>query len=192
MMQIKFGPIGSGALASRQTLRELMCIMESTAGSAALWLLIHSRERHAMYKRILIPTDGSEASRRAIGAGIDLAKFMHAEVVALNVTPVFHVLSIQSSQLSETASQFEAEGRRRATHLLHEISVAARAAGVPCTCEHVVSDHPFEAIIATARDRQCDLINMASHGHQGIKGLLLGSQTQKVLGHSTIPVLVHR
>jgi nucleotide-binding universal stress UspA family protein len=145
-----------------------------------------------MYKRILIPTDGSEASRHAIHAGIDLAKMLHADVVALSVTPTFHVLSLEPNQLKQTASQFEFDNRTRATALLHEVSHAAREAGVNCTCEHVESDHPFEAIIATALEKNCDLINMGSHGHKGLKGLLLGSQTQKVLVHSNIPVLVHR
>ena len=144
-----------------------------------------------MYKRILIPTDGSDASRRAVHAGVALAKTLHADIVALSVTPTFHVLSLEPRQLKQTASQFEFDNRTHATALLHEVSHAAREAGVHCTCEHVESDHPFEAIIATARDKQCDLINMGSHGHQGLKGLLLGRETQKVLVHSTIPVLVH-
>lgn len=145
-----------------------------------------------MYQRILIPTDGSDASRRAIGAGIALAKMLHADVVALTVTPPFHVFSLAPSQLEDTAGKYEFDHRMQATHLLKEVSQAAKEAGVACSCEHVVSDHPYEAIIATARDRQCDLINMASHGDAGIKALLLGSQTQKVLTHSAIPVLVHR
>lgn len=145
-----------------------------------------------MYQRILIPTDGSDASRRAIGAGIALAKTLHADVVALTVTPPFHVFSLAPGQLQESAGNFEFDQRMQATHLLKEVSQAAREAGVACTCEHVVSDHPSDAIIATAWDRQCDLINMASHGRAGIEALLLGSQTQKVLTHSAIPVLVHR
>ena len=99
---------------------------------------------------------------------------------------------LEPRQLEQTASQFEFDNRTHATTLLHEVSHAARDAGVGCTCEHVESDHPFEAIIATAREQHCDLSNMGSHGHKGLKGLLLGSQTQKVLVHSTIPVLVHR
>lgn len=144
-----------------------------------------------MYKRILIPTDGSDASRRAIAAGVELAKTLHAEVVALTVTPEFHVLSFQPSQLEPSAREFKSDNNAHATQLLDEVSHAAREAGVPCTREHAVSDHPFEAIIATARAKGCDVINMASHGRKGIKGFLLGSETQKVLLHSDIPVLVH-
>jgi len=171
---------------------KLMCIMDYNAGDRASWQSHLPPERKTMYKRILIPTDGSDASRRAIEAGIALAKKLHAEIVALSVTPTFHLLSLAPGQFKKNASQFEFDNRLHATHLLHEVSHAAREAGVACSCEHVVSDHPFEAIIATARDRQCDLINMGSHGHQGIKGLVLGSQAQKVLVHSAIPVLVHR
>lgn len=144
-----------------------------------------------MYKRILIPTDGSDASRRAVAAGVALAQTLHAEVVALTVTPPFHVLSFQPSQVEPSESEFAADNNVRATHLLDEVSQVAREAGVPCTSEHAVSDHPFEAIIATARNHGCDVINMASHGRKGIKGFLLGSETQKVLLHSDIPVLVH-
>jgi nucleotide-binding universal stress UspA family protein len=145
-----------------------------------------------MYQHILIPTDGSEHARRAIAPGVALAKSLHARILALTVTPTFHAFSLAPNQLQYTAAQFEFDNRMHATTLLHEISQAAKEAGVPCTCEHVVADEPYEAIIATARERQCDLINMASHGRRGIKGLLIGSQTQKVLVHSDIPVLVHR
>jgi len=143
-----------------------------------------------MYHRILIPTDGSDASVRAIHAGVALAKMLHAEVVALSVAPEFHVLSLAPSQLAQPAHEFAAEHHARAMHLLHEVSQAAREAGVPCTCELTVSDHPWEAICATAHNRQCDLINMASHGHKGVRSMLLGSQTQKVLVHCAVPVLV--
>jgi nucleotide-binding universal stress UspA family protein len=143
-----------------------------------------------MYQRILIPTDGSEASLRAIQAGIALARTLHAEVVALSVAPEFHVLSLAPSQVEQPAAAFASEQHALAMHKLHDVSHAAHEAGVPCTCEFMVSDHPWEAICATARDRQCDLINMASHGHKGLRSMLLGSQTQKVLVHCAVPVLV--
>ncbi|WP_332878467.1 universal stress protein [Massilia sp. S19_KUP03_FR1] len=143
-----------------------------------------------MYQRILIPTNGSDASLRAIHAGIALAKMLHAEVVALSVAPEFHLLSLAPSQVEPPADAFASEHHARAMHMLHQVSHAAREAGVPCTCEFKVSDHPWEAICTTARDRQCDLINMASHGHKGIRSMLLGSQTQKVLVHCAVPVLV--
>lgn len=145
-----------------------------------------------MYQRILLPTDGSEASRRAFLAGIDFARSVGAEVVAMTATPEFHTFTTDSAQLEETPEQHAEAGRARAERLLGEVLAAARDAGVPCTGVQAVSDEPYEAIIATARERMCDLIVMASHGRKGVKALLLGSETQKVLVHSAIPVLVHR
>jgi nucleotide-binding universal stress UspA family protein len=145
-----------------------------------------------MYKRILIPTDGSEASQRAILAGVSFAREVGAEVVGLTATPEFHVLSTDSTMLEDTPEQFAAGSDMRARRILADVENAARDAGVPCRTEHVVDDDPYAAVIDTARRLGCDLIVMASHGRRGLKGLLLGSETQKVLVHSAIPVLVHR
>lgn len=145
-----------------------------------------------MYKRILLPTDGSEASERAVLAGIDFARDAGAEVVAMTATPAFHAITADTEMLEQTRQQYEDSAGRAAQRRLDEIVALARDAGVPCSSVQVVSDNPHEAIIATARDRLCDLIIMASHGRRGLKGLLLGSETQKVLVHSAIPVLVHR
>jgi nucleotide-binding universal stress UspA family protein len=149
-------------------------------------------EATAMYKRILIPTDGSEASQRAILAGIDFAREVGAEVVGLTATPEFRVLSTDSAMLEATPEDFALSCEARARHLLADVDSAAREAGVPCRLEHAVNNDPYVAIIDTARSLGCDLIAMASHGRHGLKGLLLGSETQKVLVHSSIPVLVHR
>lgn len=145
-----------------------------------------------MYKRILIPSDGSEASQRAILAGVDFARELGAEVVGLTVTPAFHVLSTDSEMLEDTPEQFTANSAARAGRILADVENAAREAGVPYRGEHVVDDDPYAAIVATAQRLGCDLITMASHGRRGLKGPLLGSETQKVLVHSTVPVLVHR
>ena len=145
-----------------------------------------------MYKRILLPTDGSEASRRAILAGVDFAKELGAEVVGLTVTPEFHTLTVNSEMLEDTPEQYAEASRQRAERILDDVRAAARDVGVACSCEQAVSDNPYEVIIATAVRNGCDLIVMASHGRRGVKALLLGSETQKVLVHSAIPVLVHR
>lgn len=145
-----------------------------------------------MYKRILLPTDGSDASERAILSGIDFAKEIGAEVVAMTATPAFHLFTSDSEMLEQTPEQYAEASRTRAQRMLDEVAAAARNAGVPCTAVQVVSDEPYDAIIHAARDHMCDLIVMASHGRKGVKGLLLGSETQKVLVHSAIPVLVHR
>lgn len=145
-----------------------------------------------MYKRILIPTDGSDASQRAILAGVDFAREVGAEVVGLTATPAFHVLSMDSEMLEETPEQFAAVSEARARRILADVENAAQGVGVACRIEHAIDDDPYAAIIATAQRLGCDLIVMASHGRRGLKGVLLGSETQKVLVHSTIPVLVHR
>jgi nucleotide-binding universal stress UspA family protein len=152
----------------------------------------HIRDPERMYKRILIPSDGSEASRRAILAAVGFARDLGAEVVGLSVTPRFHVLSTNSAVLEDTPEQFAATSAERARRILADVEDAAREAGVACRGEHAVGDDPAAAIVASAERLGCDLIAMASHGRRGLKGLLLGSETQKVLVHSTIPVLVHR
>jgi len=145
-----------------------------------------------MFKRILIPTDGSPASQRAILAGAALARETGAEIIGLTVTPPFHTLSADPEMLESTPAQYEQLSRERAERILADVESAAREAQVPCRIEHASGDNPYETIISTARDDGCDLILMASHGRKGIKGLLLGSETQKVLVHSAIPVLVYR
>ncbi|NNG23478.1 universal stress protein [Telluria aromaticivorans] len=145
-----------------------------------------------MYKRILLPTDGSEASRRAILSGVDFARSVGAEVVGMTATRPFHTLTTDVEMLEQTPESYEVASKARGQRLLDEVAAAARDAGVPCSCVQSVSDDPYDAIIGAARDRGCDLIVMASHGYRGIKGMLLGSETQKVLVHSAIPVLVHR
>lgn len=145
-----------------------------------------------MFKRILLPTDGSEQAQRAIVAGISFAKDLGAEVVGLTVIPKFHTFTYKTDMLEETAEEYALESQAQAREHLDFITGAAREAGVACRCEHAVSDDPWQMILSTARDRQCDLIAMGSHGRKGIKGMLLGSETQKVLLHSSLPVLVYR
>lgn len=145
-----------------------------------------------MYQRILLPTDGSDPSQRAILAGIDFARSVGAKVVTMTAVPEFHTFTMSSDMLAHTTEQYDAQSRARGQRLLDEVAALARDAAVPCSTVVVTWDHPYEAIISTARAKLCDLIIMASHGRRGIKALLLGSETQKVLVHSAIPVLVHR
>lgn len=145
-----------------------------------------------MFKRILLPTDGSELAQRAVLAGIGFAKELGAEVIGLTVIPKFHTFTYKAELLEETQEEYALDSAQRADTYLAAIRDAANQAGVPCTTEKAVSDDPYQMIISTARDRHCDLIVMGSHGRSGIKGLLLGSETQKVLVHSSVPVLVYR
>jgi len=145
-----------------------------------------------MFTSLLLPTDGSELSERAVLAGIDLARESGAAVIGLHVTPPFHMLTYRADMLEDTAQQFAERSERQARRILDSVAEAAGAAGVRCSTEHIVADAPYEAIIEAARRNVCDLIVMAAHGRRGLKGLLLGSETQKVLVHSSIPVLVFR
>ena len=145
-----------------------------------------------MFKHLLLPTDGSQLSEAAVRKGIEFAKGIHARVTGLNVMPEFHVLTYRTEMLEDTKDQFANDCRAHAEQYLAVIAAAASEAGVACDTVAATSDHPYEAIIKTAGDKGCDLIMMASHGRRGVQGLLIGSETQKVLTHSRIPVLVYR
>jgi len=147
-----------------------------------------------MFKHILIPTDGSPRSRKAISTGVKLAKSLGARVTGLfaapPATPVVYrdLLPIGYSTPHEHARMIKESAER----YLAVIEEAAKKAGVPYDGIQVTDDFPADAILAMAKKRKCDLIVMATHGRRGIKGVLLGSETQKVLTHSTVPVLVCR
>jgi len=147
-----------------------------------------------MIKHILIPTDGSALSTRAATAGIELAKALGARVTALFAapapTPLVYERLVPVAYMPP--DEHEKMIERAAERYLGKIARAAEAAGVPCDVLHVTSDFPAEAILETARKRKCDLVFMASHGRRGIQAVLLGSETQKVLAHAKIPVLVYR
>jgi nucleotide-binding universal stress UspA family protein len=145
-----------------------------------------------MYKHVLLPTDGSELSAKAVRDGIQLAKEIGARVTAVHITPPFYPSEMSPSALTAHAQEHEAKSKASAKRALGAVEEAARAAGVPCAVLHRVSDGPFEEIIQVANESGCDLIFMASHGRRGVKALLLGSETNKVLTHSRIPVLVTR
>jgi len=145
-----------------------------------------------MFKHLLLPTDGSPSSEDAIRQAIAFAKGAQAQVTGLYVMPEFHVLTYRVEEVEDTKAEFAADCRAHAKQYLDVIQQAAGDAGVSCRTVSVSSDHPFEAIIESAEKNACDLIVMASHGRQGLRALLLGSETLKVLTHSKIPVLVFR
>jgi len=145
-----------------------------------------------MYKKILVPTDGSPLSAAAIAHGIGLAKSTGATVVGMTVSVPFHTFALDPMMVSDTKESYKKDCEARATKDLGVITAAARAAGVPCDVVHVDAEHPYEGIIDTARRASCDLIVMASHGRKGASALVLGSETVKVLTHSKVPVLVCR
>ena len=145
-----------------------------------------------MYKRILIPTDGSSLSQKAAIQGVKLAQSLGAEVRAVMATPSFRIFTLDPRMTTDSSAEYTRDTKKLAKKALNAVKKLAAAAGVPCNTMHVVSDHPFDAIIKTAKRERCDLIFMASHGRKGVSGLLLGSETAKVLTHSKIPVLVCR
>lgn len=145
-----------------------------------------------MFKHILLPTDGSTASERAIRQVMALAKESGAKVTAMHVIQPFHVLAYDVEMIESTGGTYLAQAEARAARYLKPIDSAAKEAGVVCDRLTVTGEHPFEEIIDTARTRHCELIVMCSHGRSAAKGLLLGSQTQKVLAYSPLPVLVLR
>ena len=145
-----------------------------------------------MYRHILLPTDGSELSATAVRDGIKFSKEIGARVTALHVTPPFHPTEITPGAFTAHIHEHDAKAKESAQRALSVVTEAAHAAGVPCTTVHRVGHNPYEAIIAVAGEAGCDLIFMASHGRRGVAALLLGSETNKVLTHSKIPVLVTR
>ena len=145
-----------------------------------------------MFKHILLPTDGSELSEAAIQKGIQFAKSINAEVTGFHVIVPFRVFSLRMGTLEDTKEQYERQSEVQAEQFLGVIKKAAEKASVSCDTDYVTSSHPYEMIIKAAEQKGCDLIMMASHGRRGLQGLLIGSETHKVLTHTKIPVLVFR
>jgi nucleotide-binding universal stress UspA family protein len=104
----------------------------------------------------------------------------------------FHVFSTDSKQLADTRATYELHSRAEAVRYLTEAERKAKALGVECKVVQVEHAHPYRAIIDTATTSGCDLIAMASHGRRGVSALVIGSETTKVLTHSSTPVLVYR
>jgi nucleotide-binding universal stress UspA family protein len=145
-----------------------------------------------MYKHVLIATDGSELSGKAEAAGLALARSLDAKVTAVTVTSPFQYIGVEPMVVMTTEPEFEKAQAARAEKTLERVKSTAAAIGVPVETMRTIDSRPFESIIAVAKERGCDLIFMASHGRTGVAGLLLGSETTKVLTHSKIPVLVYR
>ncbi len=144
-----------------------------------------------MFKRILFPTDGSEITAKAMQSALSLAKLCGAELQALAVMEPFPYSAISEMQPVPPQEFYDAQ-QRIATARVKVVTEAAAAAGVACQGMTVEGLHPWEAILDHGKKQGCDLVVMASHGRRGVSALLLGSETQKVLTHSTLPVLVVR
>jgi nucleotide-binding universal stress UspA family protein len=149
-----------------------------------------------MYKHILLPTDGSELSAKAVKQAIRLAESIGAKITAVNVTPQYpHEWADEEHSVTTPKvlrKRFNEERAEGSKLILDKVKSDAREAGVDCQGISVPSNEPYEAIIKQAKKGGCDLIMMASHGRRGLSGVLIGSETTKVLTHSKIPVLVIR
>lgn len=145
-----------------------------------------------MFKNILVPTDGTKLSDKAVKQAVAIAKQLKAKLTTIHVAPKFHTFTYQIEMLEMTRKEYAEASAQRADQILQHVERVAHSAGVRCEKVRSSGDQPFEEIIRTATRKGCDLILMASHGRRGIEGFLLGSETQKVLTHSKIPVLVCR
>ncbi len=147
-----------------------------------------------MFRHILVPTDGSEPSRRAAAAAIELARATGAKLTVLHAMPPATPLVF--GDLLPVAymppDEHERLVNKAADIYLGDIEAQANAAGVECHTVKLTSDFPADAIIEAAKKHHCDVIWMASHGRRGMAAVLLGSETQKVLAHTTVPVVVFR
>lgn len=148
-----------------------------------------------MYKHILIATDGSKPSAKALDHGVGLAKAVGAKVSLVTVTEMWSALAMSAgieAGMANPIDEYEEAVAASANKLLSEAAGVAERAGVKCESEHVPDRRPSEAILEAAQGRKCDLIVMGSHGRRGFDRLLLGSQANEVLIASTVPVLVVR
>ena len=148
-----------------------------------------------MFTNILVPTDGGPLSRKAAAAAVKLAKQHKARITGVFATPGFVPMvsegMIPPPELISPVEHKKAM-ERRAAKVLGAMEKMCKSAGVAWEGVHVSDQDPYKAVIDVAKKKRCDLVLMASHGRRGIAGLLLGSETQKVLTHSKIPVLVYR
>jgi nucleotide-binding universal stress UspA family protein len=147
-----------------------------------------------MYQRILVPTDGSSLSKKAVKSAVQLAKSTGAEIVALHVVPRYPMSYFEGSVVRSPneVARVEKQWTEHGQNLAQAVQVAAEASGVRAKSVVAKSDMVAEAILSAVRKYKCDVIVMASHGRKGIKRLLLGSETQHVLTHGDVPVLVLR
>jgi nucleotide-binding universal stress UspA family protein len=147
-----------------------------------------------MFKKILVPTDGSKLSHKAVAEALELAQLAGSKLVALHVYPRFSGSPYGTFGPSEDilAEAHTQQNQAAAAKLFAGISKLANGVGVAVDMALIEDDDVYKTIIAVAKKKKCDLICMASHGRRGLAGVVLGSETHKVLTHSTIPVLVLR
>jgi nucleotide-binding universal stress UspA family protein len=142
-----------------------------------------------MFKRILVPTDGSDITQHAVDTAIELAKVHGAELLTLSVMEPFPYSAVSEIQPVPPQEFIDAQ-HRVASQRVEDVRARATAQGLPCRAHVIEALHAWEAIVDHAKAEHVDLIVMASHGRKGFAALLLGSETQKVLTHVELPVLI--
>lgn len=153
----------------------------------------HALQEPPLFKRILLPIDDDiELSQRAVTLGLKMARLCDARLVVLHAIPPFNSLACMTAMLAATEIEYCDQAIKDSAERLQQVKRMADTAHVACECHHSFGEHPHEAILGAATEHRCDLIVMASHGRHGLDRLMLGSETQKVLSASTIPVLVCR
>jgi len=147
-----------------------------------------------MYKHILVATDGSKLSQKAVTHAIALAQALGAKMTAFYASPDYPLPAYADGVVYEPVSkkEYAALATQEAEKILSAIAEKAQAGGLECTTMHTIAPAPWEAILNAAKKAKADVIVMASHGRRGVSALLLGSETQKVLTHSKLPVIVVR
>lgn len=145
-----------------------------------------------MFKTILVPTDGSPLSDKAVQAAVEFAKAHDGRIIGISVAEPYPFSPLSEAAFLDERDQYEVKAREIAQQHVEKIAAAARTLGVPCETMVSQSFSPHEEIVEAAKKWDCDVIFMASHGRKGLSRLFIGSETQKVLAHSTIPVMVFR
>jgi nucleotide-binding universal stress UspA family protein len=145
----------------------------------------------SVFKKILVPTDGTELSLKAVDGAVQMARQLGAKIVGVTAVEPYSYSTL-SEYRPESFEDYEARMEKGAKERLEKLESVAKAANVAVETVIAKSFSPYEAIIETAKQRGCDAIFMASHGRRGLNAVLLGSETQKVLTHSNIPVMVYR
>ena len=145
-----------------------------------------------MYKNILLATDGSDLAAKAIKHGLSLAAQIGASATIVTIAKPLHTIAPPEVMIAFPKADYDKGAKERAGEILAKVESAARAASVNCQTRFMMHEEPWQAIIDAAQEAESDLIVMGSHGRTGLTRLMLGSEAQKVLTHTTLPVLIVR
>lgn len=145
-----------------------------------------------MYKHLLIATDGSELAKKAVEKGLALAKVLGSKATVITVTEPWDAVVVAEAAVVFSPEHYDESVAASAANILSGVRDIAASAGVACDTAHIKDQFPAEGIVDAAKRLDCDLIVMASHGRRGVARLLLGSQANRVLTHSSVPVLIYR